>query len=116
MEKAGERNLVRVKTTKTNEDVPRFRIMSDVDLEVIQVNLCSDDSHINLSMYLNCSIFRLRPESSDQQQGHRGVERFSVIWTFWHITLVKLCSNLPLPRDGRNPGQAEVGGVEIEGE
>ena len=34
MEKAGERNLVRVKTTKTTENMPRFRIMSDVDLEV----------------------------------------------------------------------------------
>ena len=36
LEKAGERNLVRVKTTKTTEDLPRFRIMSDVDLEVRQ--------------------------------------------------------------------------------
>ena len=34
MEKAGDRNLVRVKTTKIAESVPRFRIMSDVDLEV----------------------------------------------------------------------------------
>ena len=34
LEKAGDRNLVRVKTTKTTEDLPRFRIMSDVDLEV----------------------------------------------------------------------------------
>ena len=34
LEKAGERNLVRVKTTKITEDLPRFRIMSDVDLEV----------------------------------------------------------------------------------
>ena len=34
LEKAGERNLVRVKTTKTTENMPRFRIMSDVDLEV----------------------------------------------------------------------------------
>merc|ERR1719365_371259 len=34
LEKAGERNLVRVKTTKIAEDLPRFRIMSDVDLEI----------------------------------------------------------------------------------
>lgn len=34
LEKAGDRNLVRVKTTKTTENMPRFRIMSDVDLEV----------------------------------------------------------------------------------
>merc|ERR1719430_2217798 len=34
LEKAGERNLVRVKTTKTTENMPRFRIMSDVDLEI----------------------------------------------------------------------------------
>ena len=38
LEKAGERNLVRVKKTKTTENVPRFRIMSDVDLEVINVD------------------------------------------------------------------------------
>ena len=38
LEKAGERNLVRVKKTKTTENVPRFRIMSDVDLEVIIVD------------------------------------------------------------------------------
>merc|ERR1711972_585838 len=31
---AGDRNLVRVKTTKIAESVPRFRIMSDVDLEI----------------------------------------------------------------------------------
>jgi len=34
LEKAGDRNLVRVKTTKIAESVPRFRIMSDVDLEI----------------------------------------------------------------------------------
>ena len=34
LEKAGDRNLVRVKKTKTTENLPRFRIMSDVDLEV----------------------------------------------------------------------------------
>ena len=33
-EKAAGRNLVRVKVTKKVETVPRFKIMSDVDLEV----------------------------------------------------------------------------------
>ena len=47
MEKAGERNLVRVKTTKTTENMPRFRIMSDVDLEVRNYD------SVNLSNYLN---------------------------------------------------------------
>ena len=108
---------MRVKTTKTNEDVPRFRIMSDVDLEVIQVNPISYDAHITYGINLsNLSISRLRPESNDQQQEHRGVERFLVNWISWNISFVQLCSNLPLSRDGRNPGQTEVGGVEIEGE
>ena len=66
LEKAGDRNLVRVKTTKIAESVPKFRIMSDVDLEVgfmIRSKLLS---------------FRLQRENKDQLQGHSAVERFLV--------------------------------------
>eukprot|EP00088_Acartia_fossae_P030325 TRINITY_DN31297_c0_g1_i1.p1 TRINITY_DN31297_c0_g1~~TRINITY_DN31297_c0_g1_i1.p1 ORF type:complete len:284 (-),score=41.42 TRINITY_DN31297_c0_g1_i1:63-878(-) len=34
LEKIGERNLVRVKRTKRKDDIPHFKIMSDVDLEI----------------------------------------------------------------------------------
>ena len=54
LEKAGERNLVRVKTTKTTENMPRFRIMSDVDLEVCSTLFAklSDFSHLQIA--INC--------------------------------------------------------------
>ena len=81
LEKAGERNLVRVKTTKTTEDLPRFRIMSDVDLEVRQ---CLTETFTDDAVHLS-KIFelRLQPESSDLQQGHKGVERFWVTFSWY---------------------------------
>ena len=66
MEKAGDRNLVRVKTTKISENVPRFRIMSDVDLEV------------GIRIRFKSSSIRLQRENKDQLQGHSAVERFLV--------------------------------------
>jgi len=64
LEKAGDRNLVRVKTTKIAESVPRFRIMSDVDLEV------------GIRIRFKLSSIRLQRENKDQLQGHSAVERF----------------------------------------
>ena len=68
MEKAGDRNLVRVKTTKIAECVPRFRIMSDVDLEV------------GLMIRFKLSNIRLQRENKDLLQGLNAVERFLVIF------------------------------------
>ena len=70
MEKAGDRNLVRVKTTKIAESVPRFRIMSDVDLEV------------GIRIRFKLSSIRLQRENKDQLQGHNAVERFLVNFIF----------------------------------
>ena len=68
LEKAGDRNLVRVKTTKIAESVPRFRIMSDVDLEV------------GLMIRFKLSNIRLQRENKDLLQGLNAVERFLVIF------------------------------------
>ena len=82
LEKAGERNLVRVKTTKTTEDLPRFRIMSDVDLEVRQCLTETCEPIYGCAVHLSKIFeFRLQPESSDLQQGHKGVERFWVTFS-----------------------------------
>ena len=55
LEKAGDRNLVRVKTTKTTEDLPRFRIMSDVDLEVTTLVIIGQITY-SIVVILFCGI------------------------------------------------------------